>query len=238
MTKADIYALYVEVCHKFFNVFEEVIRSESVSLYKEEVFREKIKISELDIKSTLFEIECYENSRDEKNRTFKIKLFLLFLLSVVSFILNPFLGIGVTYFSFKKARNMYEDAKFDCQGPNLKKVKWHLNNSLSSLNDCKKHIDTLAEERDLQLEQERIKNKGVLDIDSANMVLGEYLLTEELPEMSDEVRWTLIKMLREDLKTDEWNLDRLLDMVMDATPIGLIEKGESRRRKKKGVDYE
>lgn len=238
MTKADIYALYVEVCHRFFYVFEEVISAENISLYKEEVFREKIKISELDIKSTLFEIECYENSREEKNKTFKIKFILLLLLSIISFILNPFLGIGVTYFSAKKVRNMYEDAKFECQGANLKKVKWHLNNSLDSLEECKKHIDTLAEERDLQLEQERIKNGGVLDIDSANMALGQYLITEQMPEMTDEVRWTLIKMLRDDLKTDEWNLDKLFAMALDITPIGVIEKGESRRRQKKGVIYE
>lgn len=238
MTKADIYALYIEVEHRFFEVFDEIISEENISLFKEEIFKEKIRITELDLKSVLFEIEFYENKRKSKNKIFLLKVIFFCILSIICFLLNSFLGIGVTFFLGKKIKEMYEEAKFECEGANLKKVKWHINNSIESLTDCKKHIDTKVQVRELRLEQERIKNSGGLDIDAANIALGQYLITEEIPEMSDETRWTLIKMLREDLKCEDWNLDKLLVIALEATPIGVITKGESRCRKKKGVVYE
>lgn len=233
MTKADIYALYIEVSHNAFAIFSDVVQEEQISLFKEEILREKIRIIELGLKNVLFEIECFENSKENKNKLFKLKLLLLFFISLVSFIINPFLGIGITYFGVKKAKDLYEDAKFECMGANLEKVKWHLNNSLNSLGDCKKHLDTLAQKRDLQLEKERMEKHRTLNIDKANIALGEYLITEEIPEMSDETRWELIKMLRADLNTEELDLNRLLDMALSITPMGVIESGVKRRLKKR-----
>lgn len=229
--KEDIYTSFVEAEQEFLRVYNDLMRNDEVSLLKNDILDNEIQILALSFKNILLEIDMYRNNQRE-NYIKKLQLILLLIIvSLIIAIINPFFGVIGTLLCIRGFFKTRDNAIEDIEHLEFKTIINNVKNKLDSLEELKSILNIKNKKREARLEKERLKSKkGYLAIDLANKALGVYLTTLEIPNMSDTVQWALIRMLQDDFNTKETNIEVLLNLAYDKTPLYILEEGTKLKR--------
>lgn len=223
MTKEDIYTLSVEIEQDFLETYQEIMYVEEISSYKNALLDNKMKMITKSLNNLLLEIDCYKNSQTQKFTDRFKALLIMLLISIIALLFNPLIGLGSGLLSTIGIFKLHNQIKEEKESVNFKHIIKSVKSKLKSLEKLKNILGVKAQKREVLLQRERVMTgKNCLDIDLANIALGKYLDTLELPEMSKDVKIALIKMLQEDLHSKENNLSVLLDLAFDRTPPSII----------------
>jgi len=216
MTKKDALKELSEVENQISKIYYNIMSSNEISVYKEQLLSTKLNLLAFKIESISNSIIYYK-----KLETKKIvkKIILTILLEIISFVMI-FISLAVSLIMqpiilLSAVKIIGDYISNDEEKLNARIIE-RLTEIRNIANNCDTFMTAKITKREERLSEQRMKLKAEsLDVDLANEYLGNYINTGELPEISDNIKETLIKMLQEDLETEESDLEALLSLASD-----------------------
>ena len=154
---------------------------------------------EMDMEKTL-------TKNREKIRKYRIFINALGITSLLIGIINGYIGLiacmayaGIICITAKKRNELLEESK-----NKIKETK----QLVSEINPITRKLNTLNDKETEQRKQEPAK---VSKVELANNIIQEYFETGVLPEFDKNIKQTIISILKNDLDSDENDIEKLLE---------------------------
>jgi len=206
-----------EIEQEVFKIYDELVEIEEISTYKSILIGKKINllISKLYylVKNTINEDQNKREKILEKLKKYRI----LILISLIVFLIFPLIGLILSgtylWLTLKLKEKLSELIKPEEKDDIFNKVT-DLSNTVTNIYTF---LEKKSEKRIQRLANERIDNMNqTLNVYLANTYLQLILSKEtesDLVTVSNEVAIILVKMLQEDLETEESDLETLLSIA-------------------------
>lgn len=212
MTAEEIYKKIDEIENKMSKIYFEIMRAEKISAYKRQLLSKKLLLLAYQYKVLIDKfIKCKENEAKKIKRD-KILIALEFTLYMISITFGSFIWIipgsllifGQLCKILPKILDNNTEEMMNELKAQSKKIEIMTKNCYTFMESkCNKKEKELIEENTLDS----------ISIISANQILDFYLMSGILVIPYEEIKPVLIKILQDDLKTEEENLETLLEMA-------------------------
>lgn len=219
-----------EIDKEIFTIFEMVSDEKNISIYKSSLLSVKIDILANMLEKTYLDLLSQETIKLNRLMFFgKLSLF-MFLINTILTFFAPIIGcslnaLNLIWFTILNKKSNNELPVIN----KIEEITDNYSNYEVTIENCRTflraHTDSKIEYKTSELNDLELKR-----IDLANEHIELALVDGVSDNIPDEVRNIMVKMLQQELKTNETNLENLLNMLVDGTDN--LQNGEDLSRKR------
>ena len=210
----DVIDAFNEADKDLSSIWNILSSNNNLSIKMRSIYRRKVLciLKKLSIKLT----NANEKSKQElinTKKNAKRNLYFIIGLLIVTFIIlcfNPVASLIPLFISLNISLKLFKNASND--EISITNNIGEIIKLTDSLNILTSNITRrLSIENDLNVG----KDKNITEVDLANEIILKYLEDKELLDMSDNIKDCVIKLLQSDLKTNNSNIEELLDIAYE-----------------------
>lgn len=195
-------------------IAERISNDKEISIYKSFLLNLKLHVLESYFDNAVDELRIICNEETKKQKIISNIVTLSLLSSFIVAFINPYVFLLLMYISFYGSRkiNSWEENRKSEINKIDKKVSQTKRVFNSSYSMIREKEPKLIHDSRLPFDNEKLK-----EIDLANKYIEMVLNGEAIPTISPNIQQTVISILQSDLKTNENDIEKLLELAFEKT---------------------
>jgi len=216
-----------------YKIFCDVSENKEISAYKNMLLNAKLDILESSLETTLVTLLNTETAKLNKVMKYQKIILILCAIAFVLLMINPIIGLGAYILNaIGYVKFVAKDAKKISSPEEINGYIEKTNQMETLFQNCRTFLKARTN-FELESREEELNDEQLRKIDLANEHIEIAFLNPGELEIPEEIQGIMIKMLQMDLGTDEKDLSKLMQMVIEQEFAKFNGNGEDFTRKRR-----